>query len=419
MATIRANAAFDSYRVNFLPLAEDVTSRQLIKSGVTRIAGQDYPNALAIEFWDSSFAGGDGSFPTSLRKTVLGGTGFALSADKQQMDGTIKAITQFGDGATISDYSIVGLNVSANALLSALAGGGGQAQILLFAGNDRFFLSSSSDAVSAGAGNDTVYAGAGNDTVYGDSGDDVLLGEAGLDTLYGDYGQDSLYGGAGNDLLLASHGTDLIDGGSGRDTFSLVSFLTGVFTVDLRIAGPQTFGADAQATLSNIESVAGSLAKDTLIGNDLSNSLSGDSGNDTLIGNKGADWLQGGAGADTLTGGAGADRFFFADIGYDTNSRDKITDFSRAEGDRIALPRFPVTGLYDPAIKQLDFGSFYAGRSATKAQDASDRIIYNTKSGVLFFDPDGTGAESAVAIATLTNADGSHPDLAYTDFLLI
>ena len=39
MATIRANAAFDSYRVNFLPLAEDVTSRQLIKSGVIRIAG--------------------------------------------------------------------------------------------------------------------------------------------------------------------------------------------------------------------------------------------------------------------------------------------------------------------------------------------------------------------------------------------
>jgi Ca2+-binding RTX toxin-like protein len=81
-----------------------------------------------------------------------------------------------------------------------------------------------------------------------------------------------------------------------------------------------------------------------------------------LIGNKGADWLQGEAGADTLTGGGGADRFFFADIGYDTNSRDRITDFSSAEADKIDLgPIDAVTGVAGNRAFYLINGDFTGG----------------------------------------------------------
>jgi hypothetical protein len=36
-----------------------------------------------------------------------------------------------------------------------------------------------------------------------------------------------------------------------------------------------------------------------------------------------------------------------------------------------------------------------------KAHDANDRIVYNPKNGALFYDPDGTGAGTAVKIAVL------------------
>ena len=49
--------------------------------------------------------------------------------------------------------------------------------------------------------------------------------------------------------------------------------------------------------------------------------------------------LRGGAGRDALTGGTGGDRFAFAATGDSAvgANADRITDFSRAEGDRIDL----------------------------------------------------------------------------------
>ncbi len=49
--------------------------------------------------------------------------------------------------------------------------------------------------------------------------------------------------------------------------------------------------------------------------------------------------LRGGAGKDTLTGGIGGDRFVFAATGDSVTgaNADRITDFSRAQGDRIDL----------------------------------------------------------------------------------
>ena len=67
--------------------------------------------------------------------------------------------------------------------------------------------------------------------------------------------------------------------------------------------------------------------------------LDGGSGNDTLGGGAGADRLIGGGGKDTLTGGANNDVFdfnFTGDSAVGAN-RDRVADFSHAQGDKLDL----------------------------------------------------------------------------------
>lgn len=52
-----------------------------------------------------------------------------------------------------------------------------------------------------------------------------------------------------------------------------------------------------------------------------------------ISGDDGDDWLSGDRGDDTITGGTGADIFHtFGDAGLD-----RVTDFSRAQGDRVMV----------------------------------------------------------------------------------
>ena len=75
-------------------------------------------------------------------------------------------------------------------------------------------------------------------------------------------------------------------------------------------------------------------------GNALGDLLTGRAANDALSGMGGDDRILGGLGRDVLSGGTGADVFVFnsvADSVIATVRSDRITDFSRAEGDRIRL----------------------------------------------------------------------------------
>ena len=86
------------------------------------------------------------------------------------------------------------------------------------------------------------------------------------------------------------------------------------------------------------------------------------------------------------------------------------------ERKRAAIPAWPriasavFTGI-GPA-GALNPGAFVVG---TAAGDADDRIIYNSATGQLSFDADGSGAGAAVMFATLTGA----PALAASDFQVI
>jgi serralysin len=88
---------------------------------------------------------------------------------------------------------------------------------------------------------------------------------------------------------------------------------------------------------------------------------------------------------------------------------DRLVDFSGAD-DTIRLDDAIFTAIGSPGA--LDANAFVTG---TAAADASDRIIYNSGTGQLYYDADGTGAGAAVQFATLDAA----PALAAGDFLVI
>ena len=85
---------------------------------------------------------------------------------------------------------------------------------------------------------------------------------------------------------------------------------------------------------------AGGAGDDTIFGNGGNDTLSGGAGKDTIDGGTGKDKITGNAGADVMTGGTGADTFIFTALSDSTPAlagRDRITDFSHTDLDRIDL----------------------------------------------------------------------------------
>ncbi|MBL0402739.1 calcium-binding protein [Microvirga aerilata] len=136
--------------------------------------------------------------------------------------------------------------------------------------------------------------------------------------------------------------------------------------------------------------------------------------NDTLAGEAGHDRLYGGLGNDLLSGGAGKDVFVFDTKLNKRTNVDQIADF-RYQDDSVYLENRIFTKLgAGTASKPKKFNSdmFTTG---TKAQDAEDRIVYDKKSGALYYDQDGTGSKAQVKIATITNK----AVLKHSDFFVI
>jgi Ca2+-binding RTX toxin-like protein len=203
--------------------------------------------------------------------------------------------------------------------------------------------------------------------VTGSDDRDVIVGGAGRDRLDGGNSHDTLIGGAGNDALY---------GGAGYETFD-----EGEFPRELITGGSDVLD--------------GGNGNDTLRGGDGNDTLKGGNGKDVLDGGAGNDKLYGNLGRDVLSGGSGRDIFVF-----DTRPNlDTITDYN---------VRHDTIWLDDRYMSKLGKGSaskpgklnkkFFA---LDKAKDGDDRLIYDTKSGVLSFDVDGVGAARAVEIAIL------------------
>ena len=143
--------------------------------------------------------------------------------------------------------------------------------------------------------------------------------------------------------------------------------------------------------------------------------LEGTKAGNTLVGGNGADRLAGGLGNDTLIGGAGADHFVFNTVLNRATNVDTTVDFNRAQGDKIDLDRAVFSGLKPvPFGSSVAAGDFYASVNGA-AHLPGDRLLYNSTTGALSYDPDGSGAAVAIQFATLQN----HPTLMASDILLV
>jgi Ca2+-binding RTX toxin-like protein len=286
------------------------------------------------------------------------GVGFVFDPQGQIVGGTLTGISLvFGTPV----FDMAGLDVPAATFNElALAGDNDGALALLFAGWD---------------------------TVRGSSGADVLLGYDGNDVLRSYGGLDTLVGGPGDDMYLVQAGDVLVEAaGEGIDQVtSLVSWTLGAALENLTLNGTAGVAGTGNA-LAN-----------ALFGNASNNLLRGLGGKDTLTGGGGKDVLDGGAGFDRLEGNGGADVYRFASPIAGTPNIDQVVGFVSGT-DTLRLDDDVFTGL---AAGALDAGAFVAGLGLTAGQDAGDRIVYNTSTGRLFYDADGSGPGAAVAFAAL------------------
>jgi Ca2+-binding RTX toxin-like protein len=329
-------------------------------------------------------------------------------------------------------------------LRDVINGGGGKDTLVGMQGNDTLSGGEGDDSLSAGVGNDILNGGAGNDTLVGGAGDDVIyVGEAGdivaetagggLDmvaasvsytlsataeietlrttsnagkvaidltgnklaqTITGNAGDnilhdggagaaDTLKGLGGNDTYRIFNAGDVIVEGAGQGTDKVIA------AVDYKL------GAGVHVEIMQTNGSAGKSGID-LTGNEFAQ---------TITGNAGDNRLEGKGGADTLTGLGGKDTFVFA-TALGAGNVDTVTDFNVAD-DRFLLSDAIFKALTPGTLAAAAFQANTTGLAA----DASDRIIYETDTGELYYDADGNGAGSSVLFAkldiglSLTNAD--------------
>ena len=267
---------------------------------------------------------------------------------------------------------------------------------------DRLTGSTAANTLDGGIGADTMIGGDGSDIYYVDNVGDVVTetnataATGGTDTVYSHLanytlgtnvengrilatGPANLTGNGLNNFMYAGAGNNVIDGGTGTDTASYI-YATSAITASLAEPAAQATGGSGSDTFTAIENLAGSSYADRLTGSTAANTLDGGVGNDTLTG---------GLGADRLTGGTGSDTFCFVTTG---DGSDTITDFA--------------SGTDTIYIEAANFG-LTAGDAVTLINGtpttAAAVFVYNSTTGVLGFDSDGSGIAAATQLATLSN----------------
>jgi Ca2+-binding RTX toxin-like protein len=244
-------------------------------------------------------------------------------------------------------------------------------------------------------------------TIIGNAGANRITGTAFADTIDGGAGGDTMSGGAGNDTYYVD---DLKDRVSERA-------LSGFDTVYSSVSFKLSSGVDA-LVLTGTADLSGTGGNDanTITGNGGANLLDGGKGDDLLMGMGGNDRLIGRLGVDTLEGGSGADRFVFVTALHAGDLPDTVTDFSSAEGDVIELGRSAFRGL-GRTLGTISEDQFWSAPGVIAAHDSTDRLLYDSSSGKLWYDEDGSGGVGSVLVAQFGTT--THPVLSYSDFVLI
>jgi Ca2+-binding RTX toxin-like protein len=396
--------------------------------------------------------------------TMTGGSG----NDVYVVDNTADAVAEASGGGFDTVRSSVSYTLSANVERLLLSGGpaingtGNNLSNEIVGNNAANELNglAGNDTLRGRGGNDVLIGGLGADTMQGDEGNDVynvdnagdvvieasgngfdtvqttvsytlsanverllltggpaidgtgndqnndIVGNEAANVLSGLGGNDTLSGGAGDDTLNGGLGADTMDGGSGNDSYTVDN--AGDAVIEASGGGFDTVRSSVSYTLdANVERLllTGGPAIDGT-GNDLNNVITGNNSANVLSGLDGNDALSGRGGIDFLTGGAGDDTFTF-NTALGEGNVDTITDFE-AGADSMLLDDAVFAGL---SLGTLSADAFNNGG----AVDADDRIIYDTATGNLFFDADGSGAQQATQFATLSN----QAPVSNTDFIVV
>jgi len=366
---------------------------------IENLIGSDFNDLLIGGAGANSLSGGLGA------DTLDGGLGNDLLAG--------------GDGADTASYASATQGVTVSL---ALAG----AQNTVGAGIDS--LSSLENLLGS----------AFDDMLSGTKAANRIDGGSGADTIFGDAGADTLLGGDGNDVFIFASTTDFVagesvTGGNGIDElrFTTTQAVTLVLSAGVAVekvvigTGVAATAVSTATTAINIDaaaltagiSIVGNAGANKLSGSGFGDSLDGGGGKDILSGGGGADTLNGGAGSDRLTGGAGADVFVFNTTLSSSANLDVVTDFVSGT-DHIYLAKSVMAALGQTGAT-LSADAFWSGAGAIRGHDSTDRIIYNTTTGALYYDADGSGKGAAVQIALFGQTAGVQSTPTAADFFVI
>lgn len=405
-------------------------------SGNDTITGNDANNVLTGGAGGDALSGGGGSDTASYEYATT-------RVIANLADPSINQGEAAGDSYN-SIENLTGTNLAASG--DALVGNDGRNVLMGLAGADQLFARAGDDVLYGGAGDDLMFGGLGsdwldggdgtdtvsyqeagsaiivdmlnasiafgeaagdqlisieniigsswNDTLAGDNGRNFLYGQDGNDALFGRAGADVLYGGNGDDTLVGGQGSDWLDGGAGLDYASYLD-AGGAVTVDMVVPAINR-GDAAGDQLVNIEGVVGSNFNDVLLGDNFNNVFLGADGNDVIYGRGGNDYL---------IGGAGADQFRFANVG---EAGDTIADFQVG----IDTLQFSASGFGGGLIG----GALAADRLVigTSANQAFGQFIFDSSTSILYWDADGTGSATKVAMLAVSNISM----LSTSDFLI-
>jgi Ca2+-binding RTX toxin-like protein len=370
-------------------------------SGIATFAPGQLSKTISVPILNDSYSEPDEVFYVQLSNPVGAALVPGQTFAEVVITDTLSAAVTTTLPADVENLLLTGsanINGTGNSTSNTITGNSGNN--ILDGGGGSFSSFTNYDIMIGGLGDDTYITSGFQATIQEQAG-------GGIDTVSSSYSFVSLgsfanvenliltslefvsgSGSSEDNVITANNGNSNLDGQGGIDTASYASAASAV-TVSLALPFTgQNTGGSGFDTLNNFENITGSNFNDSLTGSAIANVISGGLGADTLMG---------GDGNDTLIGGAGADVFRFDSTPNATTNRDSITGFSIAQGDKIQLENAVFTALTTPGT--LAASAFLVGAAAT---NASQRILYNSTTGLLSYDLDGNGAGAAVPFATIS-----------------
>lgn len=382
-----AGAGMDSVhsKLAAYTLPANVEFGRILLAGAANLTGNGLNNTLHAGAGNNVITGGKG-----MDTAHYGNSPAAVSVDlaitTAQATGGSGSDTLTGiEGLVGSKHNDV---LKGNANANVLDGGLGADTLIGRGGNDTYVVDNSGDVVKevSGAGQDLAYSYLASYTLGANVENGRIL-STGAANLTGNGLNNTLYAGSGNNVL---------DGGTGNDTVSYV-YATGTVLAMLFDPSPVNTVSSGFDTFISIENLTGSPYTDTLSGNAFANVLNG------------------GGGFDILTGGAGADTFVFDVMPNSASQFDSISDFVSGD-DKLRFDSAIFTAIGSAGGVSAGDARFHAAAGAVSGHDASDRVIYDSTSGYLYYDADGNGPGGAVKVALLGTS--SHPTLAAADIVI-